>query len=126
LIRARAIAAALLVLAASLACSVPAEHVIVADYFAACRLRDLTALSKFATTVFEPRQQGTVSDFEIESVTPGRPDGESMTKDVAVKARVRTPDGRSVTKTLTVVLRKSAIEEKPALYGGWRVVSVRE
>jgi hypothetical protein len=106
---------------------VPAEHVIVSDFFAASRLRDLTALSRFATTVFEPLEQGIVSDFEIRAIAAAPPDGEFLVKEVAVAATVRTPDGSTVGKTLVVVLRRQPMATgNPVLYDGWRVVAVRE
>ena len=117
-------AVALFSLAFTLACSVPPEHVIIRDFFAASRLRDLTALSKFATTLFEPREQGTVASFEIEAITE-RQDREFATKAVTVKAPVRTPDGGTVQRTLVVELRRPAtLTESRPLYRGWKVVAV--
>jgi hypothetical protein len=112
---------------AALACSLPAEHGIVADFFAASRLRDLTALSKFADTVFEPLQQGIVTDFAITAVTPPRADGEFLLKEVTITAPLRTPDGGTVDATIVLVLKRpAALTERQPFYDGWRVVAVRE
>ena len=108
------------------ACSVPPEHVIIRDFFAASRLRDLTALSRFSTTVFEPRERGTVSTFEIERVHAERTEGDSIVKEVMVDALVRQPDGQTVEKPLIVTMRRpKMVVESPPLYGGWKVVEVK-
>lgn len=54
-------------------CAVAPEYLLLERYFAASRLRDRTALARFATVVFEPHINGTVSTFEILAVTPERP-----------------------------------------------------
>jgi hypothetical protein len=106
---------------------VPADQVIIADFFAASRLRDLTALSKYSTTVFEPLQQGIVTDFEIKTITKPRLDGEFLFKEVTVDAPVRTSDGRTVEKMLVLVLRRRmALTDTRPLYGGWQIVAVHE
>jgi hypothetical protein len=108
------------------ACSVPPEHVIIRDFFAASRLRDLTALSRFSTTVLEPRERGTVSTFEVEAVAVERTEHGSIVKDVIVAAVIRQPDGQTVEKRLIVTLRRpqNVVEERP-LYDGWKVVEVK-
>jgi hypothetical protein len=109
------------------ACSVPPEQPIVADFFAASRLRDTTALAKFATVIFEPRQQGIVASFEIERVTPERSDGDMQVKDVLVRAVVRGGDGRAGARRLNVTLQKRRDVDDPlALYGGWIVTAVTD
>jgi hypothetical protein len=107
-------------------CSVPAEQPLIRDFFAASRLRDFTALSRFSTTILEPRERGTVSRFEIERVGPERADGVGTLKDVALVAVVRQPDGQTVEKPMVVTLRRprTMVEDRP-LYGGWRVVGVK-
>lgn len=104
-------AAAVLALAG---CSGASEHALLGQFFAACRLRDLTALSRIATTVFEPRERGTVLEFDVAGV---RPTG-SRTKDVTVSALVRLPGGETVRQTLIV-----ALEQRPD--GRWMVAAVR-
>jgi hypothetical protein len=113
--------------ATTAACSVPPEQPIIGDFFAASRLRDTTALAKFATVVFEPRQQGIVASFDIEQVSPERTAGGMRVKDVIVNAVIRGDDGRSGKRQLIVTLHKRGNDEKPrALYGGWIVAAVRD
>lgn len=101
----------------------PPEQPIVGDFFAASRLRDLTALSRFATVVFEPKEQGTVSRFTIQRVSPERAEGDMRVKDVEVAATVHGPDGRVVKKALTITLEKRMreAETQRTLYDGWIV-----
>ena len=49
----------------------PQERSILDRFFSASRLRDQTALSNFATVVFEPLEQGIVTDFDVVRVVPG-------------------------------------------------------
>lgn len=51
------------------ACS-GAEHTIVSQFFNASRLRDNTSLDNFATVIFDPRTQGTVTTFSVDAVGP--------------------------------------------------------
>ena len=51
-----------------LACS-SSDQSIVSQFFSASRLRDATALEKVATVMFDPRTQGSVTDFTIQNVT---------------------------------------------------------
>jgi hypothetical protein len=109
------------------ACSVPPEQPIVGDFFAASRLRDTTALAKFATVVFEPREQGIVASFEIERVSPQRTVGDMLLKEVLVRAVVRDGEGRSGERRLTVTLQKRrGANDVHALYGGWLVTAVTD
>jgi hypothetical protein len=125
MIRAASRAAAALGLICGLGCSVPPERILLADFFAASRLRDLTALAKLSTIVFEPLEQGTISDFEIRSIERARQDGSGLAKDVTVVAPVRTPQGATVERTLVVTLRRPAQLSAGPLYGGWKVVAIR-
>jgi hypothetical protein len=112
---------------AMVACSVPPEQPIVSDFFAASRLRDTTALARFATVVFEPREQGIVTSFHIERVTPERAAGDMQVKDVVVMAGIRLPSGDLIDRRLTVTLEKRRNDEDPgAPYGGWIVTGVRD
>jgi hypothetical protein len=108
------------------ACSVAPEQPIIADFFAASRLRDTTALAKFATVVFEPREQGVVASFEVERVAPERSAGDMRVKDVFVQAIVRDRDGRSGSRRLAVTLQKRRGADPHARYGGWIVTAVRD
>lgn len=51
------------------ACSTGSDQALLTQFFSASRLRDTTALDSFSFVVFEPRTQGTVTSFEIVSVT---------------------------------------------------------
>ena len=46
------------------------EQSIVSQFFSASRLRDNTALDNIATVIFDPRTQGSVTTFSIQSVSP--------------------------------------------------------
>src|SRR5262245_43819113 len=61
------------------------EHALLDQFFAASRLRDLTALRNISSVVFEPREQGTVLSFAIKSVE----EISSGSKLVRVDAQVR-------------------------------------
>jgi hypothetical protein len=52
------------------ACSSPPEEPILQQFFRASRLNDATSLAGFATTSFQPQTQGTISSFDIVSVSP--------------------------------------------------------
>jgi hypothetical protein len=52
------------------ACSSAPEQPILQQFFRASRLNDATSLAGFATTSFQPQTQGTVSSFDIVSVSP--------------------------------------------------------
>ena len=59
-------------------CSTAAEQSILSQFFAASRLRDITALKNIATVVFEPATQGIVTSFEITKIEPHGNGGESF------------------------------------------------
>ncbi len=63
-----------LAVAALSACSSPnaSEENLVRQFFRASGLRDSQTLSNFATVSFEPKTEGTVSDFEVTAVSPER------------------------------------------------------
>jgi len=52
------------------ACSSPPEEPILQQFFRASRLNDATSLASFATTTFQPQTQGSISSFDIVSVSP--------------------------------------------------------
>ncbi len=67
--------ASMVVTAAALsACSSPnaSEENLVRQFFRASGLRDSQTLSNFATVSFEPKTEGTVTDFEVTAVSPER------------------------------------------------------
>ncbi len=119
--RASALAVALVTLAAS-SCAHDAERALLNQFFAASRLRDLTALNKIASVVFEPARDGIVTTFEIVQMkaVPG-PDGAPESEAVSISAPVRLPDGQTVTKTLVVTLERRPIEGAQNSGRGWRI-----
>jgi hypothetical protein len=84
-----------------------AEQLVLEQFFNASRQRDLTALQRIATVVFEPLEQGTITEFTITSVVdqPGG-DGQIASKQVTVSAPVRLPAGPTARKTLSLVLQR--------------------
>ncbi|HEX7140477.1 MAG TPA: hypothetical protein VF219_21680 [Vicinamibacterales bacterium] len=73
------------VLTLALACS-GSEQSIVGQFFSASRLRDNTSLDNVATVIFDPRTQGTVTTFTIQSVAP------EQRKPLPLKALARAQD----------------------------------
>jgi hypothetical protein len=93
-------------------CGANTEGTLLTQFFAASRLRDLTALRNVSTVVFEPATDGIVTSYEITSVTD-----RGSTKEVLITAPVKMFDGRMVTKTFTVTIDGglvTAISERPA------------
>lgn len=68
------LASMVLAVAALSACSSAnaSEENLVRQFFRASGLRDSQTLSNFATVSFDPKAEGTVSDFEIAAVSPER------------------------------------------------------
>lgn len=99
-----------------MACTPPAEYPLLQRFFSASRLRDLTALHSIATVVFEPRDQGVVTDFTITTVMPRR-EGSREFKDVTISAQVRAFAGETTQKALLVTLEQ--------LDGRWMVTQIR-
>ena len=107
-------------------CSAPAEQRLLTKFFAASRLRDLTALQNVSTVVFEPGINGVVTSFDITRVTATHgSDGhivskdlsKDASKDVSISAPVRLPDGRTVLKNFSITIQGgliTAISERPA------------
>jgi hypothetical protein len=89
----------------AIGCGVPQERSVLDRFFTASRLRDTTALSEFATVVFEPLQHGIITNFDILEVTP-QSAGAAAAKDVAVSAPVKLPTGEVATRTLNVTLER--------------------
>ena len=96
-------------------CSTASERAQLERFFSASRLRDTTALQTVATVVFEPRERGTITTFEIVNVA-SRYDGGRELKDVTISAPVRLPSRETVQQTLVVTLEKVA--------GRWLVTNV--
>ena len=62
--------AAALPLLASAACSKPPEQALLTQFFRAARARDNATLAMMSAVKFDPREDGTVEDFSITSVSP--------------------------------------------------------
>jgi hypothetical protein len=106
---ARAAAVVVLMTLTAAACAADAERTLLTQFFAASRLRDLTALRKLSTIVFEPASDGIVTSFEIAGVTTVQgPDGVPVSKDVSISAPVRLPDGKTVLKTFVVTIARGS------------------
>ena len=108
------------------ACTTRAEQPILSQFFAASRLRDLTALATLSTVVFEPTTNGTVTTFTITSVSPERQEGGRRAKDVTVDAPVRLPSGQTVTKTLVITLQIGGPANTRPNIDRWIVTGFRE
>jgi hypothetical protein len=85
-------------------CSGAAERALLTEFFAASRLRDLTALSKISTVVFEPTADGIVTSFDLVAIT-----GDTASKQVSISAPVRLPDGRTVLKNYAITIQRGRI-----------------
>ena len=77
-------------------CSGAPEQSVISQFFEASRLRDTTALANMATVIFEPREQGTVTAFTIQSV------GLEQRRPIGIKALSKAQDdARSDDATFT-------------------------
>ncbi len=69
----RKVAAALLLVPATLlvvSCSRPPEQQFLTQFFRAARGRDLTTAGRMSAVIIDPKEQGSVEDFSIETVGP--------------------------------------------------------
>ena len=89
-------------------CSVHPEQPLLERFFAASRLRDRTALQALSTIIFEPREDGIVTNFKIAGVTEEQASGDTVTKNATITAPVKLSDGQIVQKTLVVTLERRA------------------
>ena len=123
---ARAAVIVLLMTLTAVACAPDAERTLLTQFFAASRLRDLTALSRFSTVVFEPASDGIVTSFDISGVTAVQgADSVPVSKDVSISAPVRLPDGRTVVKTLVITMtRVQPGSQDPG--SGWMITAINE
>ena len=107
-------------------CSNAAERTLLTQFFAASRLRDLTALHTIATVVFEPATDGIVTSFDMLQLTAVQgPDGLPVSEDVSISAPVRMPDGQTLVKTFVVTMQRT----KPDPHDrsrGWTVTAISE
>ena len=122
---ARTVVVSLMTLTA-LSCARRTERTLLTQFFAASRLRDLTALRTFSTVVFEPASDGIVTSFEISGLTTVRgPDGLPASEDVSIAAPVRLPDGRTVLKTFLVTVERGR-PGAPDPGSGWMITAISE
>ena len=136
------------------ACSGAAEQAVIGQFFNASRLRDNTALERFATVIFDPRTRGTVTRFTVDAIgsearkplTPNLDaqlverslnaarsatevisyEGELASKDVTVSAPVRLPDGSTARKTYIITLQRATLKGEPPITGHWIVTGIRD
>lgn len=109
-----------LALAAAFGCAACAgpERPLIDQFFAASRLRDRTALQKISTVVFEPRERGIVTTFDVVKVESLR-DGGRDRKNVTITAPVALPDGGTRRETLLVALQRDEA-------GRWMITGVQD
>jgi len=98
-------AAAVLGLTAA-ACGHPREQALVDQFFTASRLRDKTAAQTVSTVFFDPKDQGLVRDFTIDSVGAEEESGGVATKSVRLSASVESPEGLRSKKTIYVTMQR--------------------
>ena len=101
---------------AAIGCSTAAEQSILGQFFAASRLRDITALKNIATVVFEPATQGIVTSFEITKIEPHSNGGELVSESVSISAPVKLPSGGTLQKDLVITLQRRT--------GQWMVTAI--
>jgi hypothetical protein len=110
----------------ALACTPHTERTLLTQFFAASRLRDLTALRTFSTVVFEPASDGIVTSFEILGMAAvPEPGGLPVSEAVSISAPVRLPDGRTVLKQFVVTMQRS----RPVAQdrgSGWMITAISE
>ena len=88
------------------------DRVLTRRFFAASRLRDLTALRNFSTVVFEPASDGIVTNLDIVAATVRA----SGVKDLSVVAPVKMPSGETVSKRIVLTIEHGqiiAFSERP-------------
>jgi hypothetical protein len=107
-------------------CSAAAERTLLTEFFAASRLRDLTALSNFATVVFEPATDGIVTSFDLLGVTVvPAPGGQPVSKEVSISAPVKLADGRTVVKAFVVTMQRGLPGSDQKRWGGWMITAIK-
>ena len=106
-------------------CAGAVEQTLLAQFFAASRLRDLTALSKVSTVVFEPASDGIVTSFEITAIraTQG-PDGRPMVKEVSIVAPVKSPSGETALKAFVITMSRGVPGSDQYRLGTWLITAI--
>ena len=105
-------------------CGPRPEEPVLAEFFSASRLRDMTALRKIATTAFDPARDGIVTEFKVRNVEAHEEGGRS-TEDVSITAPVKPMDGPTVEKQLVVTLEKDLTGSRSGVKGHWIVTAFR-
>ena len=82
------------------------DRVLLNQFFAASRLRDLTALRKFGTVVFEPARDGIITRFDIVDVVPAT---RAEPRQVLIEAPVRLPEGRTALKNYAMTIHNGLV-----------------
>jgi hypothetical protein len=115
------------VLALTLAsCSAAPERTRLTQFFAASRLRDLTALRNLGTVVFEPTIDGIVTSFDLLGITVVQArDGHPVSEDVLIAAPVRLPDSRTVVKTFVVTMQRSMPGANQIPNDAWMITAIQ-
>jgi hypothetical protein len=112
-------------LAAGLAaCGPRPEEPVLAEFFNASRLRDVTALRKIATTIFDPARDGIITEFKVKRVDAHEAGGRA-TEDVSISAPVKPMTGPTVEKELVVTLEKDLAGMRSGVKGRWIVTAFR-
>ena len=107
-------------------CSSAEERTLLAQFFAASRLRDLTAVHNLATVAFEPAIDGIVTSFEVMEITVVQASaGQAMVKDVLITAPVRLFDGRTVSRTFIVTMQRGVPGSDLSRSGGWMITAFK-
>jgi hypothetical protein len=116
-------------------CSASAEQPLLTRFFAASRLRDLTALQNISTVVFEPGVDGVVTSFDVTRVTATQAsDGhvvskyvsKNVSKDVSISAPVRLPDGQTTLKSFVITLQRGLPGSDQNRWNGWMITAIRD
>lgn len=96
------------------ACSVasPEEQTLL-RFFVAAPTLDSTVIQKYATIGFNPRTEGIVQSFTVQTVGPERQDR----KDVTLDAVVREPDGTMVRRVFVATFQR--------MDGRWIITGLR-
>ena len=108
-------------------CSAAAEQPLLTQFFAASRLRDLTALQTIASVVFEPNVQGVITSFDVtQVVSVVEPTGDRESKEVSISAPVRLPDGRTQQKNFVITITRGRSDGGTNHWGGWMITAIRD
>jgi hypothetical protein len=108
------------------ACSSADERILLTQFFAESRLRDLTALRNVATVVFEPATDGIVTSFELLGVKVlEASNGRALSEEVSIVAPVRLPDGNTSEKTFVVAMQRGLPESDPRRLGGLMITAIK-